>query len=220
MNRSAPIARKHTNAGRIMFSGIVTGLGEILEVDEKSDGLRRLVVACDDDPDSIAVGASIACSGICLTVVEHGAKGNRPFFAVDAAAETLRLTTAGHWRRGTRINLERSLRLGDEMGGHLVSGHVDGIAELVTRDDFLDSASFTLSVPAALSRFIAVKGSVALDGVSLTVNNVDGDVFSVLIIPHTLQVTTFGKLDAGARLNLEVDQMARYVARLMETLPR
>jgi riboflavin synthase len=203
-----------------MFSGIVTGLGEILEVDEKSDGLRRLVVACDDDPDSIAVGASIACSGICLTVVEHGAKGNRPFFAVDAAAETLRLTTAGHWRRGTRINLERSLRLGDEMGGHLVSGHVDGIAELVTRDDFLDSASFTLSVPAALSRFIAVKGSVALDGVSLTVNKVDGDVFSVLIIPHTLQVTTFGKLDAGARLNLEVDQMARYVARLMETLPR
>jgi riboflavin synthase len=203
-----------------MFSGIVTGMGEILEVDEKSDGLRRLVVACDDDPDSIAVGASIACSGICLTVVEHGAKGNRPFFAVDAAAETLRLTTAGHWRRGTRINLERSLRLGDEMGGHLVSGHVDGIAELVTRDDFLDSASFTLSVPAALSRFIAVKGSVALDGVSLTVNKVDGDVFSVLIIPHTLQVTTFGKLDAGARLNLEVDQMARYVARLMETLPR
>jgi riboflavin synthase len=203
-----------------MFSGIVTGLGEILQVDEKSDGLRRLVVACDDDPDSIAVGASIACSGICLTVVEHGAKGNRPFFAVDAAAETLRLTTARHWRRGTRINLERSLRLGDEMGGHLVSGHVDGIAELVTRDDFLDSACFTLRVPAALSRFIAVKGSVALDGVSLTVNNVDGDVFSVLIIPHTLQVTTFGKLDAGARLNLEVDQMARYVARLMETLPR
>jgi riboflavin synthase len=208
------------NADRVMFSGIVTGLGEILEVEEKSDGLRRLVVACDDEPDSIAVGASIACSGICLTVVERGGRGNRPFFAVDAAAETLRLTTAGHWRRGTRINLERSLRLGDEMGGHLVSGHVDGIAELVTRDDFLDSACFTLRVPAALSRFIAVKGSVALDGVSLTVNNVDGDVFSVLIIPHTLQVTTFGKLDAGARLNLEVDQMARYVARLMETLPR
>jgi riboflavin synthase len=139
---------------------------------------------------------------------------------VDAAAETLRLTTAGHWRRGTRINLERSLRLGDEMGGHLVSGHVDGIAELVTRDDFLDSASFTLRVPTALSRLIAVKGSVALDGVSLTVNKVDSDMFSVLIIPHTLQVTTLGKLDAGARLNLEVDQMARYVARLMETLPR
>lgn len=203
-----------------MFSGIVAGLGEILEVDEKSDGLRRLAVACEYDPDSIAVGASIACSGICLTVVERGERGNRPFFAVDVAAETLRLTTARHWRRGTRINLERSLRLGDELGGHLVSGHVDGIAELVTRDDFLDSAAFTLRVPTALSRFIAVKGSIALDGVSLTVNKVDGAVFSVLIIPHTLQVTTFGKLEPGVHLNLEVDQMARYVARLMETLPR
>jgi riboflavin synthase len=203
-----------------MFSGIVTGSGEILEVDEKSADLRRFVIACDYDPDSIALGASIACSGICLTVVERGDSVDRLFFAVDAAAETLRLTTAGHWRRGTRINLERSLRLGDEMGGHLVSGHVDGIAELVSRDDFLDSASFTLRVPTALSRFIAGKGSVALDGVSLTVNKVDGDMFSVLIIPHTLQVTTFGKFEPGARLNLEVDPLARYVARLMETLPR
>src|ERR1700751_1510549 len=126
MSQSVPIARKHTNAGRIMFSGIVTGLGEILEVDEKSDGLRRLVVACDYDPDSIPVGASIARSGICLPVVERGARGNRPFFAVDTAAETLRLTTAGHWRRGTRINLERSLRLGDEVGGHLGRGQVEG----------------------------------------------------------------------------------------------
>ncbi len=203
-----------------MFSGIVTGLGEILEVDEKPDGLRRLVVACGYDPDSIAIGASIACSGICLTVVERGVRGDQPFFAVDAAAETLRVTTAGHWRRGTRINLERSLRLGDEMGGHLVSGHIDGIAELVTRDDALDSAAFTLRVPMALSRFIAVKGSVALDGVSLTVNKVERDMFAVLVIPHTLQVTTFGKLEPGARLNLEVDQLARYVARLVETLPR
>jgi riboflavin synthase len=203
-----------------MFSGIVTAVGEILEVDEKSDGLRRLVIACNDDPGSIVIGASIACSGICLTVVERGARGDRPFFAVDAAAETLRLTTAGDWRRGTRINLERSLRLGEELGGHLVSGHVDGIAELVTRDDFLDSAALTLRVPIALSRLIAVKGSVALDGVSLTVNKVEGAIFSVLVIPHTLQVTTFGALEPGARLNLEVDQLARYVARLMETLPR
>ena len=203
-----------------MFSGIVTGLGEILEVDERSDGLRRLVIGCSGDPESIAVGASMACSGICLTVVERGARGNRPFFAVDAAAETLRLTTAGQWRRGTRINLERSLRLGDEIGGHMVSGHIDGIAELVTRDDFLDSSGFTLRVPRALARFIAVKGSVALDGVSLTVNQVDGDMFSVLIIPHTLQVTTFGALGPGARLNLEVDQLARYVARLMATETR
>lgn len=200
-----------------MFSGIVTGVGEILEVDERSDGLRRLVVACNYDADSIAIGASIACSGICLTVVERDARAGQPFFAVDAAAETLRLTTAGAWRRGTRINLERSLRLGDELGGHLVSGHVDGIAEVVTRDDFLDSAAFTLRAPSALSRFVAVKGSVALDGVSLTVNKVEGDLFSVLIIPHTLQVTTFGKLGPGAHLNLEVDQLARYVARLMDT---
>jgi riboflavin synthase len=203
-----------------MFSGIVNELGEIIEADEKSDGLRRLVVACNYDPDSIGVGASIACSGICLTVVERGVRADRSFFAVDAAAETLRLTTAGAWRRGTRINLERSLRLGDEMGGHLVSGHVDGIAELVTRDDFLDIASLTLRVPSALSRFIAAKSSVALDGVSLTVNKADSDTFSVLIIPHTLKVTTFGRLEPGARLNLEVDQLARYVARLMEMQPR
>ena len=203
-----------------MFSGIVTALGEIVEVDEKSDDLRRLVIGCSYDPQSIAVGASIACSGICLTVVERGARGDRPFFAVDAAAETLRLTTAGNWRRGTRINLERSLRLGDEIGGHMVSGHVDGIAEIVTRDDFLDSASLLLRVPSSLSAFVAVKGSVALDGVSLTVNKVDGDMVSVLIIPHTLQVTTLGKIEPGARVNLEVDQLARYVARLMETLPR
>jgi riboflavin synthase len=155
-----------------------------------------------------------------LTVVERGIRGDRPFFAVDAAAETLRLTTAGNWRRGTRINLERSLRLGDEIGGHMVSGHVDGIAEIVTRDDFLDSASLLLRVPSSLSAFVAVKGSVALDGVSLTVNKVDGDMVSVLIIPHTLQVTTLAKIEPGARVNLEVDQLARYVARLMETLPR
>jgi riboflavin synthase len=203
-----------------MFSGIVSGLGEIIEADEKSEGLQRFIIACNYDPNSIAVGASIACSGICLTVLDRGLRADRSFFAVDAAAETLRLTTAGAWRRGTRINLERSLRLGDEMGGHLVSGHVDGVAELVARDDFLDSASLTLRAPSALSRFIAAKSSVALDGVSLTVNKVDGDTFSVLIIPHTLKVTTFGRLEPGARLNLEVDQLARYVARLMETLPR
>jgi riboflavin synthase len=202
-----------------MFTGIVGGLGDVIDVEEKAQGLRRIRIACDDDPDSIAIGASIACSGICLTVVERGVTSNRASFAVDAAAETLRLTTAGYWRRGTRINLERALRLGDELGGHMVSGHVDGIAELITRDDFFDTASFSLRVPAGLSRFIAPKGSVALEGVSLTVNKVEGDVFSVLIIPHTLKVTTFGALEPGARLNLEVDQMARYAARLLETPP-
>jgi riboflavin synthase len=148
----------------------------------------------------------------------RGARANAParFFAVDVAAETLRVTTAGAWRSGTQLNLERSLRLGDELGGHLVSGHVDGIAELVAREDLPDMARLSLRVPAALSRFIAPKGSVALDGVSLTVNEVEGATFSVLIIPHTLKVTTFGGLRAGARLNLEVDQMARYAARLLE----
>lgn len=203
-----------------MFTGIVSDLGELIDVEEKAEGLRRLRIACNYDPDSIAIGASIACSGICLTVVERGRTGNRSSFAVDAAAETLRMTTAESWRRGTLLNLERSLRMGDELGGHLVSGHVDGIAELIARDDFVDMAGLTLRVPAGLSRFIAAKGSVALDGVSLTVNEVKGDTFSVLIIPHTLKVTTLGALAPGARLNLEVDQMARYAARLLEAAPR
>ena len=199
-----------------MFTGIVSDLGEVLDVQERADGLRRLVVACSYDPATIDIGASIACSGPCLTVVERGRKGNRAFFAVDVAAETLRVTTAGGWQRGTKLNLERSLRLGDELGGHLVSGHVDGIADLLNREDLPDMARLSLRAPAALSRFIAPKGSVALDGVSLTVNEVVGDAFSVLLIPHTLQVTTFGSLHAGARLNLEVDQMARYAARLLD----
>ena len=200
-----------------MFTGIVSDLGEVLELEERAEGLRRVVIACGYDPATIDIGASIACSGPCLTVVERGRKGNRTFFAVDVAAETLRVTTAGSWQRGTKLNLERSLRLGDELGGHLVSGHVDGIAELLTRKDLPDMARLFLRVPAPLSRFIAPKGSVALDGVSLTVNEVAGDTFSVLLIPHTLQVTTFGGLPAGARLNLEVDQMARYAARLLQT---
>ncbi len=203
-----------------MFTGIISDLGEILEVKEKAEGLRRLDIACNYDPDGIDIGASIACSGICLTVVGRGRTGNRSSFAVDAAAETLRMTTASAWTRGTRLNLERSLRLGDELGGHMVSGHVDGIAELISRDDFVDMAELWLRAPAELARFIAAKGSVALDGVSLTVNKVEGDTFSVLIIPHTLKVTTLGSLRIGTRVNLEVDQMARYAARFLETLPR
>ncbi len=199
-----------------MFTGIISDLGEVADVHEKDEGLRRLIIACGYDPESIDIGASIACSGICLTVVERGRAGNRCAFTVDAAVETLRMTTAGSWQRGTRLNLERSLRLGDELGGHMVSGHVDGIAELIARDDFLDSAGLTLRVPSGLARFIAPKGSVALDGVSLTVNEVKGDSFSVLIIPHTLKVTTLGSLRPGVRLNIEVDQMARYAARLLD----
>ena len=199
-----------------MFTGIINDIGEVLEVNEQAADLRRLKVACSYDPATIGVGASIACSGICLTVVARGREGSQTWFAVDVAAETLRVTSAGTWRRGTKLNLERALRLGDELGGHMVSGHVDGLAELVSRDDLPDMARLWLRVPAELARFIAPKGSVALDGVSLTVNAVEGDAFSVLIIPHTLQVTTFAGLRPGARPNLEVDQMARYAARLLE----
>jgi riboflavin synthase len=203
-----------------MFTGIVNDLGEIIDVEEQAEGLRRVNIACNYDPDTIDIGASIACSGICLTVVERGRTGNRSSFAVDAAAETLRMTTAGSWRRGSRLNLERSLRLGDELGGHLVSGHVDGVAELIARDDFVDMAGLSVRAPAELAKFIAAKGSVALDGVSLTVNKVEQDSFTVLIIPHTLKVTTLGALSIGAPLNLEVDLMARYAARLLEAAPR
>ena len=166
---------------------------------------------------SIAEGASIACGGVCLTVVGTGEEDGRTWFAVDAAAETLRLTTVGRWQHGTRVDLERALKLGDELGGHMVSGHVDGLAELVVREDLPDMARLTFRAPAALSRFIAQKGSVALDGVSLTVNEVDGDTFAVLIIPHTLKVTTIGQLRVGDSVNLEIDTMARYAARLMES---
>ena len=199
-----------------MFTGIVSDIGEILDVSEQAEGLRRLTIGCGYDPETIDIGASIACSGICLTVVARGREAGGATFSVDAAAETLRVTTAGSWRRGTKLNLERSLRLGDELGGHLVTGHVDGIAELLARDDLPEMARLSLRAPAALARFIAPKGSVALDGVSLTVNEVDEDRFSVLIIPHTLKVTTFGALRVAARLNLEIDLMARYAARLLQ----
>ena len=152
-----------------------------------------------------------------MTAVATGTQGGRGTFSVDAAAETLRLTTVGRWQKGTRVNLERSLKMGDELGGHLVSGHVDGLAELIARENLTDMARLTLRVPKPLARFIAQKGSVALDGVSLTVNDVGDDTFSVLIIPHTLAVTTLGALKPGDSINLEVDVMARYAARLMET---
>jgi len=199
-----------------MFTGIVTDVGEVVAVEPRADGLRRLTIVCNYDRVSIAIGASIACSGPCLTVVATGTHNGRTSFAVDAAAETLAVTTAGHWAIGTRINLERALKIGDELGGHLVSGHVDGIAEVLAREDLPDMARMTLRVPAPLARFIAAKGSVSLDGVSLTVNSVEQDKFSVLIIPHTLAMTTLGATRPGDVLNLEVDQMARYAARLIE----
>jgi riboflavin synthase len=200
-----------------MFTGIVSDIGEVIAVEPRAEGLRRIEIACAYPRETIAIGASIACSGVCLTVVETAAAGNRTSFAVDAAAETLQLTTAADWIKGTRLNLERALKVGDELGGHIVAGHADGIAELVTREDLPDMARLTFRAPPALMRFVAQKGSVALDGVSLTVNGVTEDTFSVLIIPHTLSVTTLGAVKSGDRLNLEIDLMARYAARLMET---
>ena len=200
-----------------MFTGITTDVGEVLEARQQAEGLRRLRIACAYPRASIEIGASIACSGVCLTVVETGEQGKRTWFAVDAAAETLRMTTAGRWKEGTRLNLERSLKVGDELGGHIVAGHADGIAELVARQDLPDMARLTLKAPVELIRFVAQKGSVALDGVSLTVNEVTRDSFSVLIIPHTLKVTTFGAAKSGDAMNIEIDLMARYAARLMET---
>ena len=198
-----------------MFTGIVTDIGEIVAVEPRAEGLARLKIACSYDPETIAIGASIACSGVCLTVVGRGRDGNRAWFAVDVAAETLRVTTVGAWQRGARLNLERALKVGDELGGHIVAGHADGLATVVAREDLTDMARFSFYAPAELARFIAPKGSVALDGVSLTVNEVTDDTFSVLIIPHTLKVTTLGALAAGDHVNLEVDLMARYAARLM-----
>jgi len=200
-----------------MFTGIVTDVGEVRSVKPRANNLSRLTIYTKYPRAELIEGASVACAGVCLTVVDTGEEDGRVWFAADAAAETLAITRVGRWQHGTRINLERPLRLGDELGGHLVAGHVDGLASVVARDDLTDMARFTLRAPHALARFIAPKGSVALDGVSLTVNEVEGDQFTVLIIPHTLQVTTFGGLRAGDDVNLEIDTMARYAARLIET---
>ena len=199
-----------------MFTGIVTALGEVRSVKPRADNLHRITIACDYPRAELMEGASIACSGVCMTVAGAGEENARAWFAVDAAAETLALTTVGRWRHGTKVNLERPLKFGDELGGHMVAGHVDGIAKVIDREDLTDSGRFALRAPADLSRFIAPKGSVTLDGVSLTINEVAGDTFSVLIIPHTLAVTTFGALRQGDDVNLEIDTMARYAARLME----
>jgi riboflavin synthase len=199
-----------------MFTGIVTDMGEVRSVEPRAGNLHRITIFCGYPPADILQGASIACSGVCLTVVDVGEEGGRTWFAVDAADETLRITTVGRWRHGSRVNLERPLKFGDELGGHVVAGHVAGIATVVAREDMTDMARIALRAPAELARFIAPKGSVALDGISLTVNAVEGETFSVLIIPHTLQVTTFGALRKDDDVNLEVDTMARYAARLAE----
>ena len=206
-----------------MFTGIVTDVGEVVAAEGTQGTLKRLRIRSSYDPATIALGASIACGGPCLTVVKVEPREGGCWFEVDAAAETLERTSVGDWREGTRINLERSLKIGDELGGHIVTGHVDGLATIVAReaitagdDPWGPTARYVIRAPHALAPFIAEKGSVCLDGTSLTVNSVDGDLFSVLIIPHTLAVTTWGERQAGDSLNLEVDLMARYAARLAE----
>jgi riboflavin synthase len=197
-----------------MFTGIVTDIGRIEAVAMLDQG-RRFRVATAYDPAGIALGASIACSGVCLTVTALPEAGDAArWFEVEAWEEALRLTTAGAWRTGSRVNLERSLKVGDELGGHLVSGHVDAQAEILSREDEGEAVRFRLRTPPEFKRFVAPKGSICLDGTSLTVNAVADDVFDVLLIRHSLAVTTWGQRQAGDRVNLEVDQIARYAARL------
>jgi riboflavin synthase len=199
-----------------MFTGIVTDVGTVRSAEQRGD--LRLQIATGYDLDTVDLGASIACSGVCLTVVDKG----EDWFAVDVSGETASRTAADQWREGAKLNLERSLRLGDELGGHIVTGHVDAVAEVVGVCSEGDSARVGLSVPRMLGPMIAPKGSIALDGVSLTVNDVrdaeDGTThFSVNIIPHTAQNTTFGELKPGGQLNVEVDVLARYVDRMLAT---
>ena len=199
-----------------MFTGIVTDIGTVASVAPLAQGVR-LRIETAYEPATIAIGASIACAGVCLTVValSDTTSGAR-WFEVEAWEEALRLTTASSWKQGTTLNLERALKVGDELGGHIVSGHVDGMAHIVARKDEGDAMRFTLEAPAALARFIAPKGSVALDGTSLTVNGVDGARFDVLLIHHSLSVTTWGDRQVGDAVNIEIDTMARYAARLAE----
>lgn len=199
-----------------MFTGIVTDIGTVAATSPLDEGVK-LRIETAYDPETIAIGASISCGGVCLTVTALPDKGaNARWFEVEAWEEALRLTTASKWNAGTRINLERALKIGDELGGHIVSGHVDGMAEIVAREDEGEAVRFTLETPMELAKFIAPKGSIALDGTSLTVNKVEKNRFDVLLIHHSLQVTTWGNRQVGDRVNLEVDTMARYAARLAE----
>ena len=193
-----------------MFTGIVTDVGTVRSAEQRGD--LRLVIGTNFDLGDVALGASIACSGVCLTVVDKGAD----WFAVDLSAETVSRTAADLWREGSRLNLERSLRLGDELGGHIVTGHVDGVGEVVAAEPSGDSVRVTIAAPEALAPYIAGKGSIAVDGASLTVNEVDGARFGLNIIPHTAAETTLGDLVPGRRVNLEIDILARYIGRMLE----
>jgi riboflavin synthase len=199
-----------------MFTGIITDIGEIVSLEDHGS-TKRVGISCCYPLDSIPIGASIANAGVCLTVTTLAARGNKDtLFTVDASSETIDVTTMGNWKVGDKVNLERALRIGDELGGHIVSGHVDGVAEIVSRRDQDGTSHFVFRAPKELSKYIAQKGSVALNGTSLTVNHVEGDDFTVMMIPHTLAVTTWGNAKAGDKVNIEIDTMARYAARLAD----
>ncbi|NDK33853.1 riboflavin synthase [Rhodovulum sulfidophilum] len=197
-----------------MFTGIITDIGTVRALTMKGDLTAR--IGCAYAAESIDIGASIACNGVCLTVTDRGTSGDGAWFDVSISAETVSKTNIAGWAEGARINLERALKVGDELGGHIVSGHVDGVAEIVAMAEEGDSTRMTFEAPEALARFIAPKGSVALNGTSLTVNEVDGPRFGINFIPHTKEATTWGLVRVGDRINLEIDTMARYVARLRE----
>ena len=198
-----------------MFTGIITDVGRVASVSGSGD--TRFEIETIYEPESIDMGASIACSGVCLTVIEKGTRDDRHWFAVEASKETLDVTTAGDWQVGQSLNLERALKLGDELGGHIVSGHVDALAEIVNIRPEGDSQRFTFRAPKDIMRFVAPKGSITLDGTSLTVNEVEGDTFGVNLISHTQSVTSWGVAQVGNRVNLEIDVLARYVSRLKDT---
>jgi len=195
-----------------MFTGIITDLGRVREITARDGGDVRVVIETGWNAAELDIGASVACSGPCLTVVDRGAD----WFAIDASAETLACTTMGDWQAGRAVNLERALKVGDELGGHIVSGHVDGVGEIASMRADGDSCRIEIAPPADMLRYIAPKGSIAVDGISLTVNAVGSSAFGVNIIPHTQAVTTLGSAEPGTRVNLEVDMLARYVARLNE----
>ncbi len=197
-----------------MFTGLITAVGKVTDV-ERRNGLVRLTMESSYDADTVAIGASISHAGCCLTVVEARPQANGMAHVVEVAAESLDLTTIAHWDVGHAVNLERSLRAGDELGGHIVGGHVDGLGDVVRIVADGEGWRVSIRAPGDLAPLIAPKGSITVDGVSLTVNEVDGAVFGVLIIPHTWKVTTLSRLTVGARVNLEADMLARYVSRIL-----
>lgn len=202
-----------------MFTGIITDIGTVTSVEQRGD--LRMVISCNYDMDSVAIGASIACSGVCLTVVDKG----EGWFAIDASAETISRTARGLWQNGARLNLERALKVGDELGGHIVTGHVDGIGQIIASDPIGDSWKVVVSAPAALAPYIAAKGSITVDGISLTVNEIEDQSdqtahFTLNIIPHTAEMTTLDSVHVGREVNLEIDVLARYLKRMEDLRAR